>query len=286
MKSLRDYIYESILGSSFEDDLDKAVSRDWIDDHWEVFFRGGSYSGDARWAGDGIDCGDSVVVWSQIIEHWKQGKEIPIASVDEFRDAGMFNGLDALPKNIGDFELLMNEILAKAVIKTLVLHAEDGMNQYKNIMCQHPGLQTLFLSTGELGVRLSHIQFNKVHASRIVLQYRKYLKHDEAPSKPLMDYKAITGWNGDTLIVDWTFGLVDVSKWRNGVSKTIEFNDENIEALDYLFSKNKFKELIVNCSFISDGSNNQCGQGPFNARITKSGSKYKYKFVGWKELQG
>lgn len=277
MKNLYDYIVaEGILGD-VEDQVDDAIVKDWVDSHWSMIFRD-DRSMDAEWTPKGIDCGDGAVVWTHIVQQWKKGLRIPIVAIDEIDDRRMFSGVGSMPKDMADFELLVNEILANAKIDTLIVHTDTTWNPYLKLLMQHPGLQKIVFDMHDQEVDLSMVPFNKVHASFLSFIYRKAWNYDkDCPKAPLLDYKSIKGWKGDKISFSWTLGLVDVSNWRAGISRTIEFNDENKKALDYLFSRNKVKELIMRAGNIYVGSNRACSGAPYHAHITKSGSGYKYE---------
>lgn len=278
MEKLYDYVKESVLGGDMETEIDNIATKDYINKHFNELFST-IYSGKgAVWKAKGIDCSNAKVNWTKIIELWKGGIKVPIINAGTFNNEFLYSGLDPLPEDPDDFDLLINEILANARIDLLIWHTyvpiDDNM---KKLLLHHGGINHLAIDLKNRSKSLSDIPFNKIKAKYIKIGYDDTYRCTDVPSIPVLDYKSITGWKGSRLTVDFSFGLVNLDRWLYGEARVVEFMDANKEALDYLFSKNNFKEIMVNCMHMYRGSNRKCAGRPYYAYITKSGSEYTYK---------
>lgn len=277
MKKLYDYIAEGILDVDLEEQIDTIATKDYIDQHFKELFKP-MYSKNAHWTPKGIDCSEAYAKWVEIVELWKKGIKVPIAKVGSFSNSGFYDYFNAVPKDPKDFDILVNEVLAKTKIDLIMVNTEKDIDSNFVKLLQHPNIDKISIDFKNLDKSLSKIPFNKIKAKKIQLSdFDSYKSDRKAPTTPVFNYKAISGWKGLRLQVEWSFGLVDVSDWRNGASRTLKFNDENKEALDHLFSKNNFKDIMLNCMSVYNGSNRECSGKPYYAYITKSGSEYTYK---------
>lgn len=278
MKRLYDYLAEGILDAGLENDIDASVTKEYIDQHFKELFKP-MYSQNAKWTSKGIDCSEAYANWVEIVELWKKGIKVPIAKVGLFSNRTFYDYFDAAPKDPKDFDILVNEVLAKTKIEFISVDMEDGNIDSNFVkLLQHPNIDKIGIGFRNLDEDLSKIPFNKIKAKKLQLSDNEsYKRNRKAPAAPVFDYSAITGWKGSRLQIDWSFGLADASDWHNGISRTLKFNDENKKALDHLFSKNSFKDIMLNCMNIYSGSNRECSGRPYYATITKSGSEYTYK---------
>lgn len=276
MKNLYEYIIEGVLDANLEDTIDSITVKDYVDAHKTELFKSSFGKLNVIWTSKGLDCTDVHVNWVEVVDLWNRGIKIPFAKVKPFSTGRFYDGFDAVPEDSKDFDILLNEVLAKTKFDVMVdLDSEINSDMIK--MMQHPGVDQLSLWFKDLTVPLSKIPFNKIKAKYISLFDNYSYKPGRIDFETVFDYEAISGWKGKRLRLDYTFGLVDTSDWYQGISRTIKFNDDNKAALDYLFSKNNFKDIMVNCMGLYGGTNRACGGRPYYAYITKSGSEYEYK---------
>ena len=278
MKKLYEYIKESVLGSDIETEINNIATKDYINKHFNELFAPSFSGSGAVWKANGIDCTNADVNWLKIIELWKRGIEVPIINAGTFDNEFFYKGLNSLPKDSADFDLFVNEILAKAKIERLIWHTYVSIDSNMKKLLLHPGgIDHLCINLKDRDKSLSDIPFNKIKAKYIKISHDDAYRCTDVPSIPMLDYKSITGWKGSRLTVDFSFGLVNLDRWLQGEDRVVDFYDANKEALDYLFSKNNFKEIMVNCMHMYKGSNRKCSGRPYYAYIAKSGSEYTYK---------
>lgn len=274
-KELKPQTNEGVLDiDQIEKDMPKANIQEFVEQHYQEFLSG-KFGGSSKpkWGKKGLDTKDQSVRWNIIVDYWKQGICIPIEYVDYVNsDSSMY----LFPKNMEDKVFLVDVIWNNAKIKSFDFKTSSKWDAFCEKMMYHKGLQRLYFSVTE--PKLPNIDFSKVKAKDI--SFSREMSHDwrGGVSHPWPEYKKISGWTGNTMKFDYTFGIADADLWRAGKFRVLEFNEDNIQCLDFLLSKNniKKKRIDYNCMFVYNGSNRSCAGKPYYAWIEKDGNSYKF----------